>query len=137
MELLQKLKQLEQNISLLEEIKQSLKLEDICNNKRYEWELRYGLFESIQIVINISCKIANNFNLGTPQNYKECLELLGKFNYIDSVHVKTFSSMIGLTNILIHEYTAIDTRKLYEFLDSTDDFKTFISEIKSNVVDVL
>jgi uncharacterized protein YutE (UPF0331/DUF86 family) len=135
MELLQKLKLLEENISILENIKEDVKLEDITANKRYEWELRYGLFESIQIMIDISCKIASHYNLGNPQNYRECIELLGKFNFLNTLHVKKYISMIGLRNLLIHEYAAIDSEKLYAFLESIDDFKNFIQEIKTNVSD--
>ena len=135
MELLQKLKLLEENISILENIKEDVKLEDITANKRYEWELRYGLFESIQIMIDISCKIASHYNLGNPQNYRECIELLGKFNFLNTLHVKKYISMIGLRNLLIHEYAAIDSEILYAFLESIDDFKNFIQEIKTNVSD--
>lgn len=135
MELLQKLKLLEENISILENIKEDVKLEDITTNKRYEWELRYGLFKSIQIMIDISCKIASHYNLGNPQNYRECIELLGKFNFLNTLHVKKYISMIGLRNILIHEYATIDSEKLYAFLESIDDFKNFIKEIKTNVSD--
>lgn len=134
MELLQKLKLLEENISILENIKEDVKLEDITTNKRYEWELRYGLFESIQIMIDISCKIASHYNLGNPQNYRECIELLGKFNFLSTIHVKKYISMIGLRNLLIHEYATIDSEKLYAFLESIDDFKNFIKEIKINIL---
>jgi len=132
-ELLEKLKQLEENITILTEIKNTLTLDEIKQHKRSEWELRYGLFESIQIMIDVSCKIANNFNLGNPENYRECIELLAKFNYINKDHTKKYISMIGLRNLLIHEYAQIDSEKLYNFLDYTDDFKTFILEINANV----
>lgn len=135
MELLQKLKLLEENISILENIKNDLKLEDISANKRYEWELRYGLFESIQIMIDISCKIASHYNLGNPKNYRECIELMGKFNFLNITQVKKYISMIGLRNLLIHEYATIDSEKLYAFLESIDDFKSFIEEIKTHVCD--
>lgn len=135
MELLQKLKLLEENISILENIKNDLKLEDISANKRYEWELRYGLFESIQIMIDISCKIASHYNLGNPKNYRECIELMGKFNFLNTTQVKKYISMIGLRNLLIHEYATIDSEKLYAFLESIDDFKSFIEEIKTHVCD--
>ncbi|MEK6659664.1 MAG: HepT-like ribonuclease domain-containing protein [Campylobacterota bacterium] len=134
MELLQKLKLLEENISILENIKEDVKLQDITANKRYEWELRYGLFESIQIMIDISCKITNYYNLGNPQNYRECIELLGKFNFLNAMHVKRYISMIGLRNLLIHEYATIDHEKLYAFLESIDDFKNFIKEIKTSTI---
>jgi len=86
MEILQKLKQLEENLKVLEELKSEIAIEDIKQNKRYEWELRYGLFESIQIIIDVSCKVTNQYNLGQPQNYRECIELLGKFNYLQQSH---------------------------------------------------
>lgn len=133
MEILQKLKQLEENIKILEELQESITLQDLNSNKRYEWELRYGFFESIQIMIDISCKIANHYNLGNPQNYRECMELLAKFNYLDTLHVKKYTSMIGLRNLLIHEYAEIDPHKLYDFLNSIGDFKNFITEINSNI----
>ena len=133
MEILQKLKQLEENIKTLQEIKREITVDDLSQNRRVEWELRYGLFESIQIMIDVSCKITNHYNLGTPQNYRECIELLGKFDYLEKTHIKKFTAMIGLRNLLIHEYTAIDKQKLYEFLNALDDFKNFIDEIKDNI----
>jgi len=133
MEILQKLKQLEENVKILQEIQERCSLKDILEHKRYEWELRYGLFESIQIMIDISCKITNTYNLGNPQNYRECVELLEKFDYISSDSVQIYTAMIGLRNLLIHEYAEIDAKKLYEFLNSVDDFKKFISEIERSI----
>ena len=133
MEILQKLKQLEENVKILQEIQKRCSLKDILEHKRYEWELRYGLFESIQIMIDISCKITNAYNLGNPENYRECIELLGKFDYISTNSIQTYTAMIGLRNLLIHEYAEIDAKKLYEFLNSVDDFKNFICEIEKNI----
>ncbi len=56
MELTEKLKHLEENIKILREIKDSVTLEELRINKRYEWEVRYGLLESIQVVIDIAVK---------------------------------------------------------------------------------
>ena len=84
MELLEKLKHLEENIKTLKEIKNSVSLDDLKRNKRFEWEVRYGLFESIQIVIDITCKISSEYNLGNPKSYKECVALL-----VPSRHLKT------------------------------------------------
>jgi len=133
MEILQKLKQLEENLKTLQELKQEITINDLSQNKRFEWELRYGFFESIQIMIDISCKITNIYNLGTPQNYRECIELLGRYNYLKKEHIDRYTAMIGLRNLLIHEYTTIDKKKLYEFLNALDDFKNFITEIKENI----
>jgi uncharacterized protein YutE (UPF0331/DUF86 family) len=37
--------------------------------------------------------------------------------------------MIGLRNILIHEYVAIDEQKLIQYLDNLDDFRSFAAAI--------
>lgn len=133
MELLDKLKHLEENINVLKEIKSTLSLDELKQNKRYEWEVRYGLFESIQIVIDISCKITSHYNLGNPQNYKECIEFLYKHKYISKELSKKTISMVGLRNILVHEYIKIDDEKLYQFLEYLDDFILFVKEIKENI----
>jgi uncharacterized protein YutE (UPF0331/DUF86 family) len=133
MEILEKLKHLEANVLLLKEIKSSITLDDLIHNKRYEWEVRYGLFESIQIVIDIACKISSYYNLGNPKSYKECIELLMKHRYLTEPLAKRLIGMVGLRNLLIHEYVAVDDRKLYMFLDYLDDFISFGEEISKNL----
>jgi uncharacterized protein YutE (UPF0331/DUF86 family) len=127
--LLYRLKNLEENIATLKSLKQK-SLQEIQNNKLLEWSLRYGIFESIQIVIDISCHIANRYNLGVSNTYSECLENLYKYKYISKELKESLISAIGLRNILIHEYVKIDINKLYQFLNLTNDFKKFIDEIK-------
>lgn len=129
MELLEKLKLLEENIKILNTIKADSKLEEVRKNKRLEWEIRYGLFESIQIIIDIACKLSSEYNLGSPKNYKECIELLEKYHYIDKNISKKIIGMVGLRNLLIHEYATIDSQKLYNFLVHLDDFTDFIKQI--------
>ncbi len=133
MELTEKLKHLETNIVTLREIKSSISLDDLKLHKRHEWEVRYGLFESIQIVIDISCKISSHYNLGNPKSYKECIELLVRGNYLSLELSKKIISMVGLRNLLVHEYAQIDDEKLYAFLNYLDDFILFVNEIKSNL----
>ncbi len=129
MELLEKLKHLELNVKTLAEIKETLTLEEIEQNKRYEWEVRYGLFESIQIVIDISCKIVSTYNLGNPKEYKECIKLLHQHNYLTKALSSKVISMVGLRNLLVHEYVQIENKKLYEYLDFLEDFISFAHEI--------
>jgi uncharacterized protein YutE (UPF0331/DUF86 family) len=39
--------------------------------------------------------------------------------------------MIGLRNLLIHEYATIDTKKLFALLDELDVFRSYAAAIKS------
>lgn len=84
----------------------------MLNDKSKEWALKYGLIETIQIVIDISCHPVSKYNLGNPLIYAECIELLEKYAYIDKGLAKKLLVMVGLRNIIVHEYATIDNRKL-------------------------
>ncbi|BCD60879.1 hypothetical protein NitYY0814_C1665 [Nitratiruptor sp. YY08-14] len=117
---------MEENIKILEEIRQEFKNLDI----RKEWEIRYGLFESIQIVIDISCKIVSKFNLGQPKNYRECIEKLVENRIVNSYLGEKLIKMVGLRNLLIQEYCEIDNSRLVSYLENLEDFKQFIEAVK-------
>ncbi|KYJ85962.1 type VII toxin-antitoxin system HepT family RNase toxin [Sulfurovum riftiae] len=133
MELTEKLKHLEENINILRQIKQSVTLDELKVNKRYEWEVRYGLLESIQVVIDIACKLSSQYNLGNPKNYKACVKLLQEHGYLSNTVAENVIGMVGLRNLLVHEYIEIDEEKLYHFLDRLDDFISFALEMKDHL----
>jgi uncharacterized protein YutE (UPF0331/DUF86 family) len=120
-----KLKRLEENLITLSTIKANYSLDDIIGDKVDEWGLRYGLFESIQIIIDLACSLIAEKNLGTPKNYSDCISLMISNNYIDKELGTRILSMIGLRNLLVHEYGIIDVRKLFEYLDNLQDIKDF------------
>ncbi|KIM07245.1 MAG: hypothetical protein KU38_10980 [Sulfurovum sp. FS08-3] len=131
--MLERLEVLENNIAKLKEYKSTITFQDLENDKFNEWSLRYGLFESIQIIIDISCHLVNRYNLGNPKSYGECIVLLKQSHYINqSLHDKLIQ-IIGPKNILIHEYIAIDMKKLYDFLDLIDDFGIFVQQIQEYI----
>jgi len=128
--MLERLKLLEENIAGLLEFRRKTSLEDILHDKSREWALRYGLIETIQIVIDISCHLVSKYNLGNPSTYAECIELLEKYAYIDKTISMKLLGVVGLRNILIHEYVAVDNTKLYDLLKNIDDIRNFIHKIK-------
>jgi uncharacterized protein YutE (UPF0331/DUF86 family) len=128
----ERLKQLENNIAELAKLREDYSVEDIKNDKKKEWALRYGLFESIQIVIDISCHIVVHQNLGNTDTYTECIELLYDFNYIGEELKNTLTAMVGLRNILVHEYVSINLGHLYSLLDNIDDFSSFSKAVKDS-----
>ena len=128
--MLDKIQRLKTNIEILDEIKQTIYTQEVQPDIKIEWEIRYGLLESIQIVIDISCKISSRYNLGNPKSYKECIELLSKYKYLEKNIADKLIKMIGLRNLLVHEYVEIDKDKLLSFLDKLDDFYNFIDKVK-------
>ncbi len=127
--MLEKLKLLENNIAELESFRKRYSLKNIQSEEPQEWALRYGLFESIQITIDIACHLVSKYNLGTPGTYSECIELLQQFDYLDLNLSQKLTSMIGLRNLPVHEYIKIDLEQLYNMLKSSSDFKAFAKSV--------
>jgi len=127
--MLERLKLLEENISELIALKNKFTLKDIQDDKIREWALRYGLLETIQSVIDISCHLVSKYNLGNPASYSECIELLEKHSHIDKELKTKLIGMVGLRNLLIHEYVIIEVDKLYALLNDLGDFNMFAQKI--------
>ena len=126
-----RLKNLEENIAELALFKKKHSLEELQKTKSSGWALRYGFLESIQIIIDISCHLVSHYNLGSPETYGECIELLRKYKHINEPLEEKLIGMVGLRNILAHEYTKVKIEKLYALLDHLDDIKEFIRQIKA------
>lgn len=129
----ERLQQLESNIAELITFRNTWTAEEIKQDTTKQWALRYGLLESIQIVIDISCHLVVHHNLGNAQTYADCIELLRKFNYIDMALEKKLKSMTGLRNLLVHEYVKIDIGQLFDMLKHLDDFNSFVQAIRKHV----
>ncbi|MDH7604311.1 MAG: DUF86 domain-containing protein [Melioribacter sp.] len=131
--IIDKLKTLEENLKILNKIKNTYKPDDFLKDKVDEWGLRYGIFENIQIIIDIASSIVAEKNLGTPKNYSEAVTLFVSNNYIENELGRKLIKMIGLRNLLVHEYGIIDIKKLYEYLNSLEDIRDFVNTIKEIV----
>jgi len=122
----EKIKRLEENLVTLEEFRKNTPLDDLLRDKIKQWALRYGILECIQEIIDISCALVSSNNLGNPKNYRECVEILIKNGYISEELGKRLISMVGLRNLLVHEYIKINLSRLFEFLNKLNDFREFI-----------
>lgn len=128
--MIEKLKLLEENLKVLQDMKNALTLDVLKKDKTKEWALRYGLYECIQIVIDIACYLVSKYNLGNPKSYSECIEYLERYEYLSENMGEKLKKMVGLRNLLAHEYIKIDLLKLLNFLKNLDDFREFVNSIK-------
>ncbi len=111
---------LEENVITLEELRS-----DPLSTRRSQWAVRYGLMESIQIVIDLACEIVAKRNLGSPSTYRQCIELLAQYGLLEQELAETFQKMVGLRNLLVHDYDEIDINRLTPLLDRLEDFNAF------------
>lgn len=125
---LARLKELETNLTHLDQFK-ALSLKEIEADQKLVWALRYGLLESIQIIIDIACAIVSSRNLGYPKSYAACLQLLGQAGYFDEALTQRLVRSVGMRNILIHEYLDVDDQIVFAALDNLDDLRDFAAAI--------
>jgi len=131
--MLDRIRKLEENIAELERFRSSHTVEEVRRDRHLEWALRYGLFEAIQIVIDVCCHLVSEYNLGAPTTYSECVHFLRVGGYISPGLAEKLTAMIGLRNLLIHEYIRVVPEKLFGLLENVDDFKAFIAEIEEHL----
>ncbi|NSW76216.1 MAG: DUF86 domain-containing protein [Candidatus Atribacteria bacterium] len=127
--LLERFKRLEENIKELSSFREKVSFEEIYADKTLEWALRYGLLETIQSAIDLACHLVSRDNLGNPSTYAECITILEKNGYIDTILARRLTGMVGLRNLLIHEYATIDLKELYQCLFEIEDFTVFAQKI--------
>jgi uncharacterized protein YutE (UPF0331/DUF86 family) len=129
----ERLQRLETNIAELRAFRDRHDLADVQMDRELQWALRYGLLESIQAVIDIACSLCLKYNLGNPTTYSDCITLLLEFHYVDSELSPKLLGMVGLRNLLVHEYARLDTERLYRLLDSVGDFARFAESVRDYV----
>jgi uncharacterized protein YutE (UPF0331/DUF86 family) len=124
--MLKKLQRLEHNIAQLRRFRARYSPQGVMDDTHLIWALRYGLLEAIQIVIDVSCHLVTRKDLGAPQTYAECVALLREHGYLSPTLATKVRAMVGLRNILVHEYVRVDVTQLFGLLDDVGDLEDFI-----------
>lgn len=115
-----KIHRLEQNVRELERM-----VGDRSSTTTSEWAFRYGVQESIQIVIDLACHLVSIRALGAPENYRGCIDILAEHGLLTTELAQSLRGMVGLRNLLIHQYDEIDINRLTPVLNRLDDFRAF------------
>lgn len=126
--ILEKIENFQEYLKYVYQLKKEAKSEELFlsdfhlfgNTERY-------LQLSIQIVIDISHLIIIDMGFERPQDNYEAISILFKEKIISEDTASKVTKMIGLRNILVHEYGKIDRKKIYEILkeriEDLEDFK--------------
>ena len=64
------------------------------------------------------------------RNYGDCVRKIAQFNYIPKPLESQLLSMIGLRNLLVHEYAIIEPDRLYDFIGDLSIFRDFITCVR-------
>jgi len=127
--IIKKLQELNLCLKELEDLK-GISLKEFSSSLDKQWAVCHGLQLSIQILIDVGNHILASIGENQIEDYVDIIDRLGKKDIIPSEFAQSIRGMVGLRNILIHEYAKIDLDKIYEILQNRlSDFYTFIEYI--------
>lgn len=129
-----RLNQLSTSLNKIERFK-DLSLEEFLNDDIIQDVIEYNLFIAINMMIDIATHIVLDSNMGNPETLGEAFSILYKENYLSKDETKTYRNMVGLRNILSHEYVSIDKKIIYDIMkNNLIDIKKYIIFIHDNFI---
>ncbi len=85
---------------------------------------------AVQIIIDVSRLIIIDLDLKRPEDNYEAISILFENKIISEDLARKLTKMIGLRNILVHEYGKIDRKKIYKILkEQIGDLEEFKKQI--------
>lgn len=97
---------------------------------RTQWAVEHGLQLAIECVLDIGSHVVAAEQLGSPESYREVIELLGQGGILPQEFVTRVVPMPGFRNILVHEYLAVDLAVVWETLQTGPaEFREFTRHV--------
>jgi len=85
---------------------------------------------AIESVFDIGTHCIAALGLPRPERYSEVLPALAEAGIIQRETALQLANLAGFRNLLVHDYTKIDRRRVHEFLNSRlDAFRRFAQDI--------
>lgn len=99
-----------------------------------QYMIRHAMLLSIQASIDLATGMAVTKTSRRPDTYRETFQVLGKFQVIPEDLAGELSKLAGFRNILVHEYTRLDVKRVYRILqDNWQTLDTFRKLIKDYI----
>lgn len=129
-----RLNQLSSSLNKIERFK-DLSLEAFLQDDIVQDVVEYNLFIAINMMIDISTHIVVDNNIGNPETLGESFSILNKEKYLSDDQTKIYRNMVGLRNVLSHEYLKIDKSIIYDIMQNNlIHIKKFILFINDNFI---
>ncbi|HZK37416.1 MAG TPA: DUF86 domain-containing protein [Clostridia bacterium] len=129
-----RLNQLSISLNKMERFK-DISLDDFLRDDIIQDVVEYNLFIAINMIIDIATHIVVDNNMGNPETFGEAFVILNKEKYLNDDETGVYVNMVGLRNILSHEYISINKNIIYDILkNKLVDIKRFIIFINDNFI---
>ena len=125
---------LEAYTSELERLAATLSRSAFDSTLSTQWTVEHGLQLAIECVLDVGNHLVAAEQLGSPQSYREVIELLGQRNLLPSDFINRVRGMPGFRNILVHDYLAVDIGVVWDMLQrGPAQFREFIRHVAEHL----
>lgn len=125
------MKRLEKALQILHQ-SSKVTFEELIGNNVFLSAVERNLQVAIECILDIGNHIIAEKGFETPEDNEDIIRILGDEGVIPSGFSERIRGIAGFRNILIHEYTGIDYRLLYDYLRyRLDDFREFAMHIST------
>jgi len=115
--------------------KLGLPIEEFLSSSDHYLVTERALHLISEAMIDIGNHIVAKRQLGKPQTYAEIFRILSGEKMITESLGEKLAAFSGLRNILVHDYTGLDRRRLYlEANDNKEDIIAFVDQIRKVIV---
>jgi uncharacterized protein YutE (UPF0331/DUF86 family) len=130
----QRLNQLSISLKKIERYK-DISLDEFLEDGIIQDVVEYNLFIVINMMIDIATHIVVDNGMGNPETLGGAFIFLNKEKYLNDEETKTYRNMVGLRNILSHDYLKIDKGIVFNVLkENLVDIKKFIIYVNDNFI---
>ena len=127
--IINKLQELNRYLKELEDSK-NISLDEFHSSIGKQWMVCHGIQLSIQSLIDVGNHILAALGENQIEDYSDIIDKLGERNILPSEFAQSIRGMVGLRNILVHEYARLDIKIIYDILQNQlEDFYMFTKHI--------
>lgn len=119
-----RLEKLDEYLAILERLRGYSLEEFMADPERYGSAERF-LQLAIEALLDMGSHVIAELGLGSVESYSDIPKILANAGYIEREFADRWVRMIGMRNILVHEYLDIDRKLVYKAL--TDQLKDFVA----------
>jgi uncharacterized protein YutE (UPF0331/DUF86 family) len=118
----------------VEELRTLSRPEEISRDLRERRFAEHTLQIAIQAALDVASHIVSDDRLGEPRTNRALFELLEQHRWIDAGLSSTLRRMVGLRNLVVHGYAAVDPRIVQEAVEHRlGDLLAFVAAIRARL----
>jgi uncharacterized protein YutE (UPF0331/DUF86 family) len=108
--------------------------EHIDRDVRERRFVEHTLQLAIQASLDVASHIVSDDRLGEPRTNHELFRLLASAGWLNADLERTLRAAVGLRNVLVHGYTAVDVEIIKDVLEHRlDDVLSFVAAIRQKI----